>query len=79
MVRRDHVVKERLVIILFHGLVSIAFGTTRPRCERQVIILYHGLVSIAYGTIRLCCERKTGYYFISRSGFNRIWYDETTL
>ena len=36
MVRRDHVVKERLVILFrFHGLVSIAYGTTRPRCERK--------------------------------------------
>ena len=77
LVRRDHVVKEWLVI-LFHGLFLIAYGTTRLCCERQVIILYHGLVSIAYGTTRPRCERMTGY-FISRSVFNRIWYDKTML
>ena len=33
--------KERLVILFrFHGLVSIAYGTTRPRSERKTIYIF---------------------------------------
>ena len=43
--------KERLFIFFsFHGLVSIAYGTTRPRSERKAgyifLFTFHGLVSI---------------------------------
>ena len=43
--------KERLFIFFsFHGLVSIAYGSTRPRSERKAgyifFFIFHGLVSI---------------------------------
>ena len=82
MVRRDHVVKERLFIYYLYFTVWFqSYMVRRDHVVKEwlVIILLHGLVSIAYGTTRPRCERMTGYYFISRSGFNRIWYDETTL